>query len=174
MPQTKDQKSKILEDLKEKISRQKAIVFIDLAGLKVKEIFNLRKKLKAGNNDLKVAKKTLMSIAFKEANLPIDTKSMSGEVALGLGYQDEVSPAKTVWQFSQENPSLLVKILGGVLENQLIDKERVLQLAKLPTKQQLLGQLVGSIASPMTGMLNVLQGNIKGLIYALNAISKSK
>ena len=98
MALTRDQKNKIIEDLKEKISRQKAIVFVDLAGLKVKEISNLRKRFKAVGSELKVAKKTLMNIVFKTANLPIETKKLPGEIAVGLGYQDEISPAKTLWQ----------------------------------------------------------------------------
>jgi len=167
---TRDQKNKIIEDLKEKISRQKAIVFVDLAGLKVKEISNLRKRFKAVGSELKVAKKTLMNIVFKTANLPIETKKLPGEIAVGLGYQDEISPAKTLWQFSQENPNLNLKILGGILENQFIPTERVIELAKLPTKEQLLGRLVGGIASPMSGMLNVLQGNTKNLVFVLSRI----
>jgi large subunit ribosomal protein L10 len=170
MPLSKEQKNKIIEELKEKVSRQKASVFVDLAGLKVKDISNLRKRFKAVGSELKVAKKTLMNFVFKTVNLPIETKKLPGEIAIGFGYQDEISAAKTLWQFSQENPNLNLKILGGILENQFVPTERVIELAKLPTKEQLLGRLVGSISSPMSGMLNVLQGNIRNFVSVLSRI----
>lgn len=170
MPFTKTQKQKIIEDLKEKIARQKIIIFVDFTGLKVKALSALRKKLKKIDSELKVAKKTLMEIAFKTAKLNLEAKKIPGEVALAFGYKDEISPAKIVWEFSQENLNL--KILGGILENNLIDAERIIEVAKLPVKEELLAKLVSSISAPITNFVNVLQGNIKGLIYALSAIKK--
>lgn len=168
--QTKAQKQEVLDDLKDKITRQKSMVFIDFTGMKVKDIFGLRKKLKAIGGELKVAKKTLMSLAFKKTDF--DPEKLEGEIALIFGYQDEISPAKIAYQTSQENKSL--KILGGFLENKFIDGEKVIELAKLPTKDELLGRLVGTISAPISGFVNVLQGNIRGLVQALNQISKTK
>jgi len=170
MPQTKLQKEKVLEELKEKTAKQKAIVFIDFTGLKVKDFSNLRKKLKATENEVKVTKKTLMGIIFKNAKLEIDAKKLPGEIALVFGYKDVISPAKTLWQFSQQNQNL--KILGGFIENKFKEAEEIITLAQLPTREELLAKLVGSISSPISGFVNVLQGNIKGLLYALSAIKK--
>ena len=132
----------------------------------------LRKKLRAADSEFKAAKKTLMNIALKDAKLDADVKKMPGEVALVLGYKDQVSPAKLVWEFSKGNQN--IKILGGIFENNFIEVEKVLALAQLPSKDELLAKMVGSIASPMSGFLNVLQGNIRGLVVALNQISKTK
>ena len=172
MASTKQQKQKIVEELKEKIGKQKTVVFFDFTGLKVKDLSNLRKKLKKENGELKVAKKTLMAIAFKELNESVakNIKKLTGEIALVFGYQDVILPAKTLWQFSKSFPSL--KILGGFVENDFKEAEEIIMLAQLPSKEELLAKLVGSIASPMSGFMNVLQGNIKGLIYALSAIKK--
>lgn len=167
---TKDQKAKILEDLKDKVARQKAIVFIDFTGLKVKDISRLRKELKKNQNEMKVAKKTLLNLALKNQNLEIAKDKLPGEVALILGYADEVSPARTVYQFSKTNPAL--KILGGFLENKFKEIEEIIALAQLPSREELLARLVGSVASPMTGFVRVLQGNIKGLIQVLSQIKK--
>jgi len=88
---------------------------------------------------------------------------------VAFGYQDEVAPAKILNDFAKNNEHL--KILGGILENKFIDKMSVISLAKLPSKQELLGQLVGTIAAPMSGMLNVLQGNLRGLVRVLSIIN---
>ncbi len=173
MAQTKQQKQKTLEDLKEKIERQKAIVFLDFTGLKVKDLSNLRKKLKSENGELKVAKKTLMEIAFKELN-PVVAKNirkLSGEIALVFGYQDIILPAKTVWQFSLGNPNL--KILGGFIEKKFREAEEIITLAQIPSREELLAKLVGSIASPISGLINVLQGNIRNFVYIISQIKPS-
>ena len=165
MPLTKEQKQKILKDLKEKISKQKIMIFVDFTGLKVKPLSNLRKKLKVIDSQLKVAKKTLIQLAFKESGLETEVKKIKGEIGLVLGLKDSLSPTKLVWQFSQENPNL--KILGGIFENKFVEAERIIELAQLPTKEELLARLVGSISAPISGFINILQGNIKGLIYIL-------
>jgi len=172
MALTKTQKQKILEDLKEKIAKQKAIIFVDFSGLKVKDFSDLRKRLGKINSELKVAKKTLLALVFKEKGLKIDIEKLKGEIALIFGFQDKISPAKIGYQFSQEGKNL--KILGGFFENKFLEAEKVIELAQLPTKEELLARLVSNIAAPISNFINVLHGNIKGLILALNAISKLK
>lgn len=172
MALTKVQKQKILEDLREKIAKQKAIILVGITGLKVKDISGLRTKLKAIDGNIQVVKKTLAGIVFKEKKLDFDKNNFKEELALVFGFKDELSPAKTVYQFSRGNENL--KILGGYLENKFKEAEEIIILAQIPTRGELLAKLVGSISSPISGLLNVLQGNIKGLILALNAISKSK
>ena len=170
MPLTKTQKQKILEELKEKIARQKAMIFVDFTGLKVKDLSNLRKKIKMVGDEIKVAKKTLLELALKSAKLETEIKKIPGEIAVVFGYKDEVSPAKTVYQFSKENQNL--KILGGFLENKFREAQDFVTLAQLPTREELLAKLVGSISAPVSNFVSVLQANIKGLIYALSAIKK--
>ena len=170
MALTKEQKQKIVEDLKEKIARQKAMIFVDFTGLKVKDLSNLRKKLKAANSELKVTKKTLLDLVFKKARLAIEAKKIKGEIALIFGYNDGLSLAKMIYQFSETNPNL--KILGGFFEKKFQEAEEIITLAQLPTREELLAKLVGTIFAPVSNLVNVLQGNIKGLIYELSAIKK--
>ena len=170
MPLTKEQKKKIVEDLKEKIARQKAIIFVDFSGLRVKDLSNLRKKLKAANSELKVTKKTLLDLVFKKTGLAIEAKKIKGEIALIFGYNDGLSLAKMIYQFSEANPNL--KILGGFFEKKFREAEEIITLAQLPTREELLAKLVGTIFAPVSNLVNVLQGNIKGLIYALSGIKK--
>jgi large subunit ribosomal protein L10 len=165
MALTKAQKQKVLDDLKDKIARQKAMVLVGITGLKVKDITDLRKKLKATEGNLKVIKKTLIERAFKEKKLDFDKKDYKEEVALAFGFKDEILPAKTVYDFSGTNPNL--KILGGFFEGKFLESEKVIELAQLPGKEQLLARLVGSISAPISNLVSVLEANIKGLITVL-------
>jgi len=168
MALTKAQKQKIFENLKEKIAKQKAMVFVDFTGSKVKDLSNLRKKLKATDNELKVVKKTLIGLAFKKSGLEIEAKKIKGEIGLVFGYGNEISPAKIVYQSSQENPNL--KILGGFFEKKFREAVEIITLAQLPSKEELLAKLVGSIAAPISNFVNALRYNLKGLIYLLTKI----
>src|SRR3989344_3110982 len=167
---TKSQKQKIVEELKEKIGRQKSVVFFDISGVKVKDLSQLRRTMKEKNCELKVAKKTLLDIASAEKGIKTEMKKITGEIALGFGFQDEISPFQIGYKFSKEAQN--VKILGGILEKEIIDQEKAIFLGTLPSKEGLLTKLVGSISAPISGFLNVLQGNIKGLIYVLGIINK--
>ncbi len=170
MALTKAQKQKILEDLKDKVAKQKAMVLVGITGLKVKDISDLRKKVKETDGNLKVAKKTLIEKVFKESKLDFDKKKYKEEIGLVFGFKDEVSPAKIVYQFSVGNDKL--KILGGFLEGRFKSVEEIKALAQLPTRKELLAQLVGSISAPVSNFVYALNYNVKGLVYLLSAIKK--
>ena len=165
MALTKEQKQKIVEELKENIDKQKSMVFVAIEGLKAADLFDLRKRLKAADCLLIVAKKTLLDIAFKERKVGIDMEKLAGQVALVFGFKDQISPAKIPYNFSLGNKNL--KILGGFYENKLRDAEEIITLARIPSREELLARVVGSISAPISGFVNVLQANIKGLIYIL-------
>lgn len=170
MAKTKEQKEKTIKELKESIEKQKAIIFIDFTGLKVKDMFELRKKLKIADSQLKVAKKTIIQLVFKEKGLKIDSEKLKGEIALVFGYKDEISPSKAVYQTLEKNPNL--KILGGFLEDKFREAEEFITLAKLPSKEELLARLTGSISAPVTNFVRALEYNLKGLVYILSSIKK--
>ncbi len=166
MPLSRQKKEEIIEQVKEKIARQKVGVFVGFSGLKVEDFSVLRRKLKKEKGEIKVVKKTLLRLALKKAGLDIDPRELiKDEAAIALGYQDEVSVPKIVWQFSEKFPQL--KIKGGILENRFVESEKIIELAKLPSRERLLAQLVGSISAPISGLAAVLEGNIKGLLSVL-------
>jgi large subunit ribosomal protein L10 len=166
---TREKKRKILEQLKEKIEKQKIMIFVDFTGLKNKDFFALRKKLRELGNDMKVAKKTLINLALREKNLNVvDVRKMLGEIAVIFGMKDEISSAKTVYEFSKENKNL--KILGGILEKNFIGPERIEELAKLPTKEELLAKLVSSISAPISNFVYVLRSIPQSLVFVLSQI----
>ncbi len=158
MPLTREQKQKILTVLKEKVAKQKAIVFADFKGMKVKDMTRLRKEMKKNNCELKVAKKTLIAAVLKEKKIEVDVKKLEGEIVLGFGYQDEILPFKLIYEFSRGNEKL--KIRGGLMGLEVVDKEKAIALGQLPTREELFTRL----------MVNVLQGSLRKFIYALSQI----
>jgi large subunit ribosomal protein L10 len=167
---TKAKKQEVVKEISDKLTRQKSMVFADFTGLKVKDLSNLKKSLKLSVSEFKVAKKTLMAVAFNDQKIDIDPELMPGQVALVFGYEDEVAPARVVYEFSRTNEHL--KIIGGYLQGQALSVDQVVSLAKLPTREQLLGNLVGCLSSPMRGFAQVLNGNLRGLVMALSEISR--
>lgn len=168
--QTKNQKKEIVKDMASKAKEAKSVVFSDFKGVKVKDLTQLKKELRKEGVDFKVAKKTLINIAFKEAGIEIDTRKMEGQVAVSISSQDEVAAAKIIEKFAKTNQNL--KILGGILESKFMSIEQVKALAKLPSKEELLGKLVGTIQAPISGFVNVCAGNIRGLVQVLKGISE--
>lgn len=157
MALTKEQKTKQIKSIKEKVSNQKAMVFADFSKVPSKEMFALRKSLKEAGCNLKIAKKTLVRIAFGQSNISFWNKIKAvvpGQLALVLGIEDEIAPARIANNFAKKQENF--KILGGIFESRFITKEKVLELANIPPRNELLGRLVGSIFSPMSGFVRVL------------------
>ena len=174
MPKNKEQKQEILRDLDAKIKKSKSIIFASFDALGVKENEELRHNLKNENGEYYVSKKTLLDLAFKNNNLnDIDIKNLPGKVAAVFSYEDEVSPAKVVFNFKKNNEGK-IEFVGGLLDGKFINKEEVENLAKLPGKQELYAKLVGSLNAPVSGFVNVLAGNLRGLVTVLKAISDKK
>ena len=167
MPLSHEQKEKIVEELTEDLKQQKSLVFVSVSGLKVKELSALRRKIKEVGGKLKVAKKTLIKLTFEKAKLKTP-EDLAGEVALVYGFENEFLPIKRIFEFSKEKENL--KILSGIFEGKIIDKDKVVAIAELPGREELLSMLVRGIASPLSGLVSVLQGNLRSLVYVLSAI----
>lgn len=168
MAKSRDEKQKIIKDLEKEIKKQKSMVFVDFSNLDSKSLFDLREKLGESNCLLKVTKKTLLEKTFEKLNkknLSEKIKEIKVQLALVFGFQDEIIPAKICYQFSEENKNL--KILGGIFEEEFLGKDKVIELAQLSSKTELLARFVRSLKSPVSGFVNVLEGNIKGLITVL-------
>ena len=173
MPKTKLQKQETVKSLEDGLKAAKAVVFANFQGLKVSEAEELRRECR--KNDVKVvaAKKTLVKRACEEMGLKdIDPKVFAGGVATFMALCEELSAAKIVANFSKNHE--VMQLFGGVLEGKFIDATMVKSLASLPGKQELLGKLVGTLNAPVSGFVNVLAGNLRGLVGVLNNIAKAK
>ncbi len=169
---TKAQKIKTVEEVADKFKRQKIAIFSDFTGISVSKFQALRRLLKKDQAEYKVAKKTLFDRALEEAGISMKTKELQGEIGTTFGYGDEIAPAKTLFKFSKENETF--KILGGILGGRLLNSKEVLAFAKLPSREILLGQLLGVLQSPIRGLVTVLGGNLRNLVVVLNKIKDKK
>jgi len=173
MSKTKQQKQEAVGELEAGIKASKAVVFANFQGLDVSSMEELRKSCRENDIDMLVAKKTLVKLACENAGLTnFDPKSFEGGVATLLGHKDEISPAKTVNNFAKTHT--IVKIFGGVLEGKFIDEMGIKSLANLPSRDELLAKVVGSINAPISGFVNALAGNLRNLVCVLNAVKESK
>ena len=169
---TKQQKQEILNLLAENLTKQKAMVFVDYKGLKVKDMLALRDQLKQVGSRLVVAKKTLLSRVMKEKGIGIDLKNMEGQIGAIFAFEDALAPMKAANTLAKSNEHL--KILGGYFENEIQSTASIVAIANLPSREELLQKLVGTLAAPMSSFARVLQGNIKGLVVALQQIAINK
>ncbi len=175
MAKSKEQKKEIVNDLTDKAERAKSIIFAGFNGLGVKENEELRNELKKEDSEYCVAKKTLLNLVF--ANMKtgeeVDAKKFTGQVAAVFGYGDEVSPARAIDRFMKGHENKLC-FIGGILENKFLSAEEAEALAKLPGRQELYAQVVGSINAPVSGFVNVMAGNLRSMLYVLKAIGEKK
>lgn len=154
----------VLNLLKTKVQQAKSIVFTDASGLSVNLQRELRQAVKLAGGELIVVKNTLLKLALGEAVLPGPTVTL-------FAYEDEIAPIRALAEFAKSHD--LPKIKAGFLAKEALTKEQVEQLASLPTKIELLAKTVGSLKSPITGFVNVLQGSLRKLTYVLSAYAKA-
>ncbi len=172
MAKTKVQKEAAAQALAQNLKDAKAAVFANFQGLTVQETEELRAACRENNIVLTASKKTLLKRALSDIGLDVDTKAFEGGVAAAFGTDDEVAPAQIVAKFAKNHD--VVTLFGGILEGKYIDAAKVTELSKLPSKEQLYGQLVGSLNAPISGFVNVLAGNLRGLVGVLTAIKEQK
>lgn len=173
MPKNKTQKKKILSDLGEKISQARTAVFVNFSGIPVKEINTLRSDGKKQGVSYAVTKKTLFKKALEEAGFKdVAEDSLKGEIAVIVSAFDDIAPAKLVHNFAKTQEKM--KILGGIFSGKIVGASEIVALAKLSSRDELLARIAGSLASPLSGFVRVLQGNLRGLVYALNSIKEKK
>jgi len=170
MAKTKQQKQEIVKNLTDRLTKAKGVVFSSYIGLKVSELEELRKSLRTKQAEMTVAKKTLLAKSLKDSGFSdIKVENMESGVIVATG-TDEVQPAKLVNAFAKTHDKM--KFYGGIMEGKYIDIDQVKFLAGLPSKEELLAKLVGSINAPVSGFVNVLAGNLRGLVTVLKAIKK--
>lgn len=166
------EKEAMVESIRGRLERARASVLTDYRGLNVQEMTQLRKQLTQAGVEYRVLKNTLTSRAAKEANIQGLDRYLEGPLAIAFGYDDPVAPAKVIFAFTKDHKNLEVK--GGILEGKIIDAEGVKALADLPGREQLLAMVLRAVQGPLYGLANALQGNIRNLAYAIDAVRRMK
>ena len=167
----KESKVKAVEEIRDRFSRSKSAILADYRGLNVAEMTDLRKQLRQQEIELKVLKNTLTSIAVKDLNYDLD-EFLQGPTAIAFSYNDPVAPAKVMAEFAKKYKSLELK--AGIVEGKVADKDMVIELSKMPPREELLAKAVGSIQSPLYGIVGVLDGSLRNLVYTLQAVQDKK
>jgi large subunit ribosomal protein L10 len=154
-------------DLADKLGRTQLTLVTDYRGLTVAEITDLRRKLRETGAELIVAKNTLTLRAAKETGHGALESLLAGPTALTFAYQDAAKTAKAINDFNKGPKKLVVR--GGMLGNSLLGANVLDQVASLPTREQVLAQIVGGVAAPVAGVVGVLNAAVTNVLYVLQA-----
>ena len=167
------EKDKIVQEIREKVSRSQIGILTDFKGLKVEDMTRLRRQLHETSAELKVVKNTLLRRAAADDS-PIGPllSKFTGPNALTLGYADPVALAKIMTKFAQEKPQLEIK--AAVLGGQLLSPKDLEALSKLPAREVLLAQFLGLLNGVPTALVTVLAGVIRNLLNVLVAYKDQK
>lgn len=170
---SREQKEAQVVSIKEELAKSKMTVLTAYSGLSVKDSQELRKQIQDEGGSFRVVKNAMLKRAVSESFEGVDLSDLEGPVAVVFGYEDEVAPAKLVANYAKKHESLTP--IGAIsAEAERLDSDQVKTLASLPSREQLRGQLVGTIAAPLSGFVNVLQGNLRGLVTVLDGAAKAK
>ena len=161
-----------VEELQKRLQSSTVVILTDYRGLSVSEIGALRAKLRDAAIEYRVAKNTLLGRAAQQAGLAGLQPYLVGPTAVVFGQDDPGAPARILQEFIRQYRKLEIK--GGFVEGQALDPQGVQSLASLPTKRELLAQLLGAMQGPMRGLLTVLTGPQRGLVTALDALRKQR
>jgi large subunit ribosomal protein L10 len=167
-----DEKKLLVGEIKDKLGRAQSVIMADYRGMKVKEMTELRSALRKEGVEMKVVKNTLVKIAADENGVEGLDEYLVGSNIWAFSMEDAVAAAKVMKTFAKTHPSLVLK--GGILDNKAFDAARVADLADLPPREVLLAQVAGLLQGPIVGLVNVLQGPIRKMGYALEAVRASQ
>jgi large subunit ribosomal protein L10 len=167
----REEKARVIEGLAERL-RASSAVLVDYQGMDVAQSTDLRRRSREAGVEFVVAKNTLTKRAADEAGVEGLSDFLVGPTALAFS-EDPVAGAKLMAEFADRVESFALK--AGLLEGgRVLDEAEVVALSRLPSREQLLAQVIGDISSPLTGLVTVLNNTIQGLVVALNQIAEQK
>jgi len=166
------QKKEVVERLAKAFKESEISILVDYKGLNVLKMTELRAQLRKEGIQIEVVKNSLMALASEGTDAALMKDFFKGPNALVLSKKDPVAPAKILINFAKDNDKLEIK--AGALSGKLLNPEEIKQLAKLPSKEELLGKLVYTLNAVPTSFVNVLSGVSRAFVNVLNAIKDQK
>ena len=145
----------IVQEIAENIKDAQSVVLVDYRGLTVAQDTQLRKQLREAGITYKVYKNTLMNFAFKGTEFESLSDSLEGPNAIAISKDDATAPARVLAQFAKTAPALEIK--AGVVEGNFYDTEAMKEISGIPSREELLSKLLGSIQSPITNFARVIK-----------------
>ena len=173
---TREQKEAFVAEFQERLGRSEAIFLTDFTGLNVKAMTSLRSQLKKSGGEYRVVKNRLVRRALEETEIPDISRFLEGPTGVVFGDDDAVAAARTVTEFAKENEDKPV-FKVGVLETSVLDAAQIDRVASLPPREELLSQVAGVLAAPMSALVGAMSGKLQemaGLVDALREDRESK
>ena len=164
-------KKEQVKNIQAKIEKAASVVFVDYRGITVADDTAMRTALRAAGCDYQVCKNRLMKIALDNCGIDCLDDKLEGTLAVAFSYDSEIDAAKVLKKFADNEK---VKLQFGLVNKQFADVAELKALAELPSKEILVAKLLGMLNAPATGLVSVLNGPIRSLAYALNAVAKAK
>lgn len=161
------QKATEIADLADRFSRAQLAVITDYRGLSVASLQDFRARIKPMDAEFRVAKNTLTRIASEQAGIQGLAPTLEGPTAILFAYGDIAGAAKALGDYARS--SRILQVRAGVLDGQVLGPSDIEAIASLPPREELLGKLVGMLASPMARTVGVLSGPSRSLVYLLNS-----
>lgn len=156
-----------IDVLSESLTRSQLTIITDYRGLSVVALQDLRSRLRPVEAEFKIAKNTLTRIAAERAGIEGLEPELDGPTAIMFAFGDPVAPAKVISDFARSSRILTVR--AGVMNGQVLNAADVEAISSLPPREELLGRLVGMLASPMARTVGVLSGPSRSMAYVVNA-----
>ena len=166
----------LVTHLKERLSSAKAIVLVDYKGINIEQVNQLRRSFRGGEVDYFVQKNTLIKLALHDLGITGLDEYLLGPTAVAVCRTDEVAPARVLVKFLKdvmENADF-PRFKAGYVSGHVFNENEMVALAKLPSREELLTKILGSMSAPLTGFMGVSQGIIRKFVYALDALVKKQ
>ncbi len=168
----KEQKAEIVNEIREKIQNSSSAIFVDYIGLTVEQATDLRNRFREAGVEYKVYKNTLTERAIEGMGLDDIKPYLKGPTAIAFGVSDPIAPAKVLAKAIKDMKKMSMK--AGIIEAKVINADGVEALASLPSKEELVAKMLGSMNAPISNLVGVLSGTMRAFVYALSAVRDQK
>lgn len=170
MSKSRSQKTELLEKYKEILQNKEGYFLINSDKADTQTTTGLKIQLKDVGANIAIVKNSIFKVALQETEQPLNTQTFDGPTAIIYFDEDPTAPAKLIKEIQKK--TTLFDARGGVYEGEFLTAEKVMQLAEIPSKEILLGKLLGTMSAPVSGFMNALTGNVRGLTMVLKGISE--
>lgn len=170
MSKSRSQKTELLEKYKEILQNKEGYFLINSDKADTQTTTGLKIQLKDVGANIAIVKNSIFKVALQETEQPLNTQTFDGPTAIIYFDEDPTAPAKLIKEIQKK--TTLFDARGGVYEGEFLTAEKVMQLAEIPSKEILLGKLLGTMSAPVSGFMNAVTGNVRGLTMVLKGISE--
>jgi len=169
----RSEKEQVIAEVKEKVLRASGMYFADFTGITVEQVTELRREFRKVNAEYRVVKNTLARKALESVTgYDAILDRLVGHTAIAFGYDDPVAPAKVIKKFREKHNKLQVKVC--VIDKQVFDGAQLDDIAKLPSRSEMIAAIIGSIQAPASGIVGAINAVARDLVNIIDAIEKKK